>query len=107
MIRHFTSSSGTKISIGRNAKGNDYLCKHSEKDEYWLHLQDDPSPHAIVHNHIEDENSLTEAAILVKYYSKLKNAKYANIIYCQIEDIKPTKTLGMVTLLKQPKIITI
>ena len=107
MIREFTTESGIRVSVGKNAKGNDYLCRMSESDEYWLHLQGDSSPHAIVHNHIEDEDDLKFAAQLVKRYSKHSNKKRVSVIYCKVGDVKVTKELGCVKLLTTPDLISI
>ena len=107
MIRQFISESGIEISIGKNAKGNDYLCRHSDKDEYWLHLQNDPSPHAVVHCHFEDKESLFRAAQFVKQYSKRKYDKRVNVIYCQINNLRLTKTLGLVTIINKPNVIRV
>ena len=106
-IRTFTSTNGVEISIGKNAIANDFLCKNSEPDEYWLHLQCDSSPHAIVHNHIEDENDLLEAAQLVKKYSKLKHKNKVKVSYCQVQFIKTTKSIGQVILLTEPKCLCV
>ena len=107
MIRHIESSNGVQISIGKNAKGNDFLCRNSEKDEYWLHLQSESSPHAIVHTHIEDEDCLYYAANVLKQYSKLKHKNNVKVIYTQLENIKVTKTLGCVNVLCKPKVLIV
>lgn len=37
-----------KICLGKNEKGNIYLLKNSKKDDFWFHIKDFPSSHAIV-----------------------------------------------------------
>ena len=107
MIRNFMSSNNVQICLGKNEKGNEMLCKNSEQDHYWLHLQSDSSPHAIVYNHIEDKVSLQEAAKLVKMFSKLKDKRNVKVIYCQLNNIKLTKNAGKVILLNNPNTLVV
>ena len=110
MIKCVESDDGTIVSIGRNAKGNDLLWKSSEKHHIWLHLQNESSPHVVIHNNenrFEDKVLLRQAALFVKQYSKLRNESKVNVIYCRIDNLSPTKTLGMVKLKQTPKCISI
>ena len=107
MIRHFQTASGVQVSVGKNAKGNDLLCRNSEKDEYWLHLQNESSPHAIVHTHFEDKECLAYAAVVLKEYSKMKHKQKVKVIYTKLENIKVTKTLGCVQVLGNPKVLIV
>ena len=110
MIKCVESDDGTLISIGRNAKGNDLLWKSSEKHHIWLHLQNESSPHVVIHNnesHFEDKVLLKQAASFVKQYSKLRYEKKVKVIYCKIDNLYSTKTLGMVKLKNTPNCISI
>ena len=110
MIKCIENDDGTIVSIGRTAKGNDLLWKSSEKHHIWLHLQNESSPHVVIHNnesHFEDKVLLKQAALFVKQYSKLRNEKKVKVIYCKIDNLYPTKTLGMVKLKNTPNCISV
>jgi len=99
-----------KYKLGRNAKKNFELIDdaHTLNDNYWwFHIEDYPSGHCIVYTETIDKSITQYAASLVKQYSKLKNQKKVRIIYTQIKFIKKNKTIGEVTLLNKPYIISI
>ena len=75
------------ISIGRNAKENDSLIRnHSKGNDFWLHLEDYPSPHLIIHNPKRNEsislNILLDCGQLLLHYSKIPEA---SIYYTQVK----------------------
>lgn len=109
MIKCVENDDGTLISIGRSAKGNDLLWKSSEKHHIWLHLQNESSPHVVIHNNeddFEDKVLLKQAALFVKQYSKLRYEKKVKVIYCRIDNLSQTKIMGMVKLKRNPKCIS-
>ena len=47
----YLSSSGVKISVGKNNKQNDYLTfKMASRDHTWLHTKDIPGSHVVIHD---------------------------------------------------------
>ena len=107
MIRTFNTTNNEKISIGKNAKGNDYLCRNSSCDAYWFHVHNHPSCHGILHCSNPSKQSLYEVATLVKQYSKLKYNKKVKVTYCKLSNVHCTKTLGLVSLHKSPEILIV
>ena len=104
-----TFSEGTQISIGRNAKQNDLLWKTADEGHVWFHLYNHSSPHVILHKDIKflNKSLIKEAALCVKKYSKLKSEKKVKVIYCRIDNLNSTKTIGMVKLTNDPHITTV
>ncbi len=50
-----------KISVGKSAKGNEYLLKESKKDDLWFHLKDRPSAHVIIKT---PKQNISEAVLM-------------------------------------------
>jgi predicted ribosome quality control (RQC) complex YloA/Tae2 family protein len=99
-----------KYKLGRNAKENFELIDEAYvlNDNYWwFHLEDHPSGHCVVHSEQMDKSIALVASQLVKSHSKLKDQKKVKIIYTQIKEVKKNKTMGEVTLLNKPMILTL
>lgn len=87
--RHFKSSNGTDIYVGRNNRQNDLLTlKKSGKNDLWLHTQGFAGTHVTVDlpayvKGIEDvpDDLLEEAALLAAYYSRAKEAEKVAVDY--------------------------
>lgn len=110
MIRKYTSVSGMTISVGKNAEGNDMLYRNAMPYDIWLHLKDVSSPHAILHisdKNVADLKSIRYAAQLVKMHSKSKFRNNVNVIYCYVENLIPTNTPGMVSMIATPICINV
>jgi predicted ribosome quality control (RQC) complex YloA/Tae2 family protein len=107
MVRTFSSSSGATISVGENAAENENLCKRAKQNDLWFHLDNAPSPHALLH--VEGKSGASredihDAQQLTKYYSSLRNAGQAYVIYIEAKWVsggKEDKT-GSVALKKAP-----
>ncbi|MER1998414.1 MAG: NFACT family protein, partial [Lysinibacillus sp.] len=85
----FTSSTGIKISVGKNNKQNDYLTfKLARKSETWLHTKDIPGSHVVIHDDNPDEQTLKEAAILSAYFSKARESSSVPVDYTEIRHVK-------------------
>ena len=100
-----------KIEIGRNAQENDNLVRQAEPNSLWFHLDGQPSPHGILTN-LNEPGYYTNQAIyrcaeLVKVYSKAKALHRVKVDILEIKYVKRTSTLGLVNLMKSPKIITV
>lgn len=86
---HFTSTSGIKISVGKNNKQNDYLTfKIAKRNEIWLHTKDIPGSHVVIHAENPDEETLTEAAMLSAYFSKARDSSSVPVDYTEIRHVK-------------------
>lgn len=87
--RHFMSTDGLSIRVGKNNRQNDTLTlKTSRKTDLWLHAQGYAGAHVILElpstiNSIDDVpiSSLEEAAILAGYYSRGKDAEKVAVDY--------------------------
>ncbi|MBX4265241.1 Rqc2 family fibronectin-binding protein [Clostridium estertheticum] len=88
--RHFISSDGIDIYVGRNNIQNDLLTlKFANKNDMWLHTKDIPGSHVIIKN-IGDipENTLLEAVNLSAFYSKSQNSSSVPVDYTQVRNVK-------------------
>ncbi len=85
--RHYVSSEGYDIYVGKNNKQNDYLTlKFSSKEDIWLHTKDIPGSHVIIKNKGEGmppDKTLEEAAMLAAYYSKSKMSSKVPVDYAE------------------------
>lgn len=85
----FTSSTGVKISVGKNNKQNDYLTfKIAKRNEIWLHTKDIPGSHVVIHTDEPDDTTLMEAAILSAYFSKARDSSSVPVDYTEIRHVK-------------------
>ncbi|MCB2308058.1 NFACT family protein [Clostridium estertheticum] len=88
--RHFISSDGIDIYVGRNNIQNDLLTlKFANKNDMWLHTKDIPGSHVIIKN-IGDipANTLLEAVNLSAFYSKSQNSSSVPVDYTQVRNVK-------------------
>lgn len=61
---------GIKVSIGRNSKENQRLLQNAKADDLWLHIQNIPSSHMIIHcgkQKVEDEVLFQSAKMLLAF----------------------------------------
>lgn len=104
--RHFMSTDGLNIWVGKNNRQNDVLTlKTSRKTDLWLHAQGYAGAHVILElspsmTSIDDVpiTSLEEAAILAAYYSRSKDAEKVAIDYTFRSQVKKPRNArpGMV-----------
>lgn len=99
--RHYISSDGFSIFVGRNNRQNDVLTmKTAHKEDLWFHIQKKPGSHVIVKTEGKEvpDSTLEEAAILAAYYSKAQNSKNVLVDYTEKKHVRKTKgaKLGMV-----------
>lgn len=77
--RKFLTSQGLLLEIGKNNFQNDALVqKAHQKEDLWLHAQNRPGPHALLHaknGEKIDDTSLLEAAQMLAFYSLPFNAR--------------------------------
>ncbi len=85
----YVSSSGVKISVGKNNKQNDYLTfKIASRDQTWLHTKDIPGSHVVIHDANPDEETIREAAILSAYFSKARGSSSVPVDYTEVRHVK-------------------
>jgi hypothetical protein len=95
-------SKDIKIYIGRNRMGNQSILNHcipnlsKEYLHYWFHLKDSTSAHTILEYKLLNENKDDLYDSIKWIYNKVYN-NLEDTIYCRLEDVKTTKTPGLVT----------
>lgn len=87
--RHFLSSDGLDILVGRNNRQNDLLTiKQADSNDLWLHTRNIPGTHVIVKmpRHVKSihdvpDATLEEAASLAAYFSKARQSEKVEVDY--------------------------
>ena len=91
------------IQLGRNARENDSLVESASPEDYWIHLSNFPSGHAIVSNPLNSRvpvKVLKHAAYMVKQHSKYSSMKKLECDVTKIKYITRTVRKGEVSLSK-------
>ncbi len=87
----FRSSTGFRISVGRNNTQNDELtCKQAGFRDIWLHTQKIHGSHVIIwtEGREVDAQTLTEAAQLAAYYSQAREGSNVPVDYTPVRYVK-------------------
>ncbi|MCF0122796.1 MAG: fibronectin/fibrinogen-binding protein [Ruminiclostridium sp.] len=87
----FRSTSGFRITVGRNNLQNDRLTtKQAGKWDYWFHTQKIHGSHVILWTEGEkpDERSLQEAAVLAAWFSQGREGKKIPVDYTPVKFVK-------------------
>ena len=87
----FRSSSGLRISVGKNNTQNDLLTtKQAGRGDIWLHTQKVHGSHVILRCEGEelDSVSLTEAATLAAYFSQARDGSKVPVDYTPVKYVK-------------------
>ena len=87
----FRSSSGLRISVGKNNSQNDLLTtKLAYKSDIWLHTQKIHGSHVILwlEGGEADAKSLTEAAQLAAYFSQARDGSKVPVDYTPVKYVK-------------------
>jgi predicted ribosome quality control (RQC) complex YloA/Tae2 family protein len=90
------------ILVGRNAKENDYLLRHSVRgNDWWMHTRDFPGGYVFIKNQKDKSvplDVIIDAANLAILYSKAKNSGVADLYYTQVKYLRRAKNgpLGLV-----------
>ena len=87
----FRSSTGLRISVGKNNNQNDMLTtKQSFKSDIWLHTQKIHGSHVILWTEGQppDDQSLTEAAILAAWFSQGRDGNKVAVDYTPVKYVK-------------------
>jgi predicted ribosome quality control (RQC) complex YloA/Tae2 family protein len=92
------------ILVGGNSHENDALIKESEPEDYWVHISDFPSAHAIVRPHNSGKfplKPIKRACLMVKQKSnKCKSIQKLQFDVTKIKHIEPTPISGQVIIRK-------
>ena len=87
----FRSTSGLRISVGRNNLQNDQLtCRKAYKSDLWLHTQKIHGAHVILwaEGREPDARSITEAAMLAAYYSQSRDGENVPVDYTPVKYVR-------------------
>jgi len=95
-IKKYTSSTGHEILVGQDDASNDYLTlKVARANDIWLHVHGFPGSHVVLQCAEDkqlDRESLTEAAGLAAWFSKMRNGGMVAVSYCLAKDVsKPSR----------------
>jgi len=92
------------ILVGSNSRENDVLVKESDPEDYWIHISDFPSAHAIVKPQLTGRFPLSpikQACLLVKQKNnKCKTMRKLKFDITKIKHIRPTTVPGQVVVQK-------
>jgi predicted ribosome quality control (RQC) complex YloA/Tae2 family protein len=85
--RHFRTSDGFEVLVGKSDRENDELTFRTAKPaDIWLHAADYPGSHVVIRNPARAEvpqRSIAEAAALAAFYSQAKREARAAVHYTQ------------------------
>jgi predicted ribosome quality control (RQC) complex YloA/Tae2 family protein len=87
----FRSSSGLRISVGKNNTQNDLLtCKQASKSDIWFHTQKIHGSHVILWTDggQPDLQSLNEAACLAAWFSQAREGGKVPVDYTPVKYVK-------------------
>jgi len=94
-----------RFVVGQNAQENFDIIDRADGNDYWFHVQNEPSCHVICdlsNNTIEYDKKqlryiLKQGAVVCKQFSKYKSIKDLTIVYTQIKYVAKTNTIGTVS----------
>lgn len=90
--RHFISSDGFDIYVGKNNTQNDYVTtKLANTSDLWFHTKNIHGSHVIIKlgvNKNVTRTAITEAAQLAAYYSKARESSQVPVDYTKIKNVK-------------------
>ncbi len=116
-VRHFRSSDGFEILVGKQSKDNDYLTfRIANSNDLWLHAADYPGSHVVVRNPNRKEipqRTILESAELAAYHSQAKKETKAAVHYTEKKFVTKPKgaAAGLVrlssfrTIIVEPKLV--
>jgi predicted ribosome quality control (RQC) complex YloA/Tae2 family protein len=87
----FVSSTGMRISVGKNNTQNDELtCKQAFKSDIWFHTQKIHGSHVILWTEGQqpDLTSLNEAACLAAWFSQARESSKVPVDYTPVKFVK-------------------
>lgn len=100
IYKEFTSLTGMKIWVGKNAKANDKLTFIlANGNDWWLHVRDYAGSHVLIRTNKEkkpDPETLKDAMQLALYFSKANSAGEGEISITQRKYVKKMAKPGQV-----------
>jgi predicted ribosome quality control (RQC) complex YloA/Tae2 family protein len=114
--RHYKSSDGFEILVGKGSKDNDFLTfRVAKSSDLWLHAADYPGSHVVVKNPNRAEiphRTLLEAAQMAAFFSRAKEQPKVAVHYTLKKFVNKPKGAGaglvslssFKTILVEPKI---
>ena len=93
-MKSFTLN-GTQFSLGCNATENWSLLSMADKNHYWVHLDDVPSAHCIIHDDEPLAEEFEYARQLILDQTK-KAPRTAKIIHARVRNLKRGSKVGEV-----------
>lgn len=89
MPESYQSTDGTKISVGKNNRQNDWLTsKLAARNHIWLHTKDIPGSHVVIHDEEPSEATIQEAATLAAYFSKARGSASVPVDFTEVRHVK-------------------
>jgi len=89
--KHFVSSDGFDILVGRNQRQNDRLTLTIARgNDIFMHSSGAAGSHIIIRMEKDKEaprRTMVEAANLALYYSKLRNSRYAEVSWTRVKNV--------------------
>ena len=98
------------LVYGKDSRDNWDKLDLASGEDYWFHLKHYPSSHVFLSlkdGMKIDGSLLFMGAILCKLKSKHKNANFISVEYTQVKNLRKTKTVGEVEILKGRKKIVV
>ena len=93
-FRSFRASSGARLLVGRDAKGNDELTlRWARGNDLWLHARGHTGSHVVVPEPGEapDPRTLGDAALLAAHFSAARGTEQAEIAWTRRKYVRKTK----------------
>lgn len=94
-FRHYVSSSGLTILVGKTGQGNDKILKNkAHPGDLWFHAKDAPGAHVIMKTSLGSvvrASDIAKAASLAGYFSTLRKAGKGEIMMTEVRNVHSIK----------------
>lgn len=99
--------------VGQNAQDNFDIIDDADENDYWFHVQNEPSCHVICElskistqlNKKQLRYVLKQGSIICKQHSKYNSMPETTIVYTQIKNVAKTNIIGQVSVANSKVII--
>ena len=97
-MKHFTFNK-TPFTLGTSAEDNWSAILKAPKDAFWVHMEDRPSAHVIIHLDVEPtEEELLYAASLIKNHTKSAPPTPQQYVWSPVANLRLGSKAGEVIL---------
>ena len=90
--KHYITSGGYDVYVGKNNIQNDYLTtKLAKRSDWWFHVKDSAGSHVVMvcpPDEEPDARDFTEAAELAAYYSSVRDGENVAVDYTKVRNVK-------------------